>query len=102
LRSVGVDFNPSSVVEHAYFQDPLLVIGRPLVFDSSPCFAPATWSFPITTASPLFFSQPAKQIISNSITRQAGMIDVFIPTVSPATRLLLVRHCSTCRMAMLS
>ena len=33
LRSIGVDFNRTAVVEHPGFHDPLFVIGRPLVFD---------------------------------------------------------------------
>jgi hypothetical protein len=33
LRSIPTDFNPASVIEHPDFYDPLLVIGRPLVFE---------------------------------------------------------------------
>jgi hypothetical protein len=33
LGLIGVDFNPTPVVEHLDFHDSLFVIGRPLVFD---------------------------------------------------------------------
>jgi hypothetical protein len=33
LRSIGADFDRSSVVAHPGFYDPLVVIGRPPIFD---------------------------------------------------------------------
>jgi hypothetical protein len=33
LGSIDVDFDRTTVVEHPSFQDPLFIIGRPLVFD---------------------------------------------------------------------
>jgi hypothetical protein len=33
LRSIGADFDRAAVVAHPDFYDPLVVIGRPLIFD---------------------------------------------------------------------
>jgi hypothetical protein len=33
LRSIGTDLDPTSVIEHPNFHNPLFIIGRPLVFD---------------------------------------------------------------------
>jgi len=62
LRSIGANLDGTAVVAHPDFYDPLLVIGRPLVFDFLALFHRSDVILPDHDRVAVFLSQPATPI----------------------------------------